>query len=242
MSVVKDVAKATVQVLAGHGRGSGFHLHDPRIVVTNRHVIGTESQCIVETEEGEQRTAAVMATSDPTNPSEDWAILALAQPFSSPRVTLDPSAARAERGDETYFAGYPHGASDLLVHRAMVSGPQGPTGFHIDGAVNGGNSGGPVVDATTGKLVGIVTARRLVSGTSTSALIDRADALIMTAERSKNNGRVIMFDMDLSTVFELIADTARAARTLAVNDANSGIGIAFHPDAAVAAARAVTFA
>jgi len=67
--------------------------------------------------------------------------------------------------DEVEVLGYPTGGDSLSVTKGVVSRIEATeyaqcSGSHllaiqIDAAINGGNSGGPVVDATTGKVVGV---------------------------------------------------------------------------------------
>jgi S1-C subfamily serine protease len=70
-----------------------------------------------------------------------------------------------ELQDEVEVLGYPTGGDSLSVTKGVVSRIEATeyaqcSGSHllaiqIDAAINGGNSGGPVVDATSGKVVGI---------------------------------------------------------------------------------------
>eukprot|EP00751_Fragilariopsis_kerguelensis_P034094 CAMPEP_0170976496 /NCGR_PEP_ID=MMETSP0735-20130129/48725_1 /TAXON_ID=186038 /ORGANISM="Fragilariopsis kerguelensis, Strain L26-C5" /LENGTH=815 /DNA_ID=CAMNT_0011398401 /DNA_START=348 /DNA_END=2792 /DNA_ORIENTATION=+ len=70
-----------------------------------------------------------------------------------------------ELQDEVEVLGYPTGGDSLSVTKGVVSRIEGTeyaqcSGSHllaiqIDAAINGGNSGGPVVDATTGQVVGV---------------------------------------------------------------------------------------
>jgi S1-C subfamily serine protease len=70
-----------------------------------------------------------------------------------------------ELQDEVEVLGYPTGGDSLSVTKGVVSRIEATeyaqcSGSHllaiqIDAAINGGNSGGPVVDATTGKVVGV---------------------------------------------------------------------------------------
>ena len=79
------------------------------------------------------------------------------------RVALRPAddADKIERGRQVLFGGFPHGLEELLVQHAGISGPAArDKGFYIDGSVNGGNSGGPIVDPRGGGVIGVVTQRR----------------------------------------------------------------------------------
>ncbi len=240
VGIFEDLADATVQIALPDGsRGSGFHYRSDRLVITNRHVVGDAPDCIVVAENGHSVQAEVVARS--TNSDEDWAVLVLnAHPLHGRRRIIRASSTHAKRGDEVLFAGYPHGIPDLLTHRATVSGPSRTNGFHIDGSVNGGNSGGPIIDAHSGELVGIVTARRFISGQSLAAQADRAQQLISAAHSyAQSGGSVMMLGVDVGQLYLHIGEAATLAYNVAVNDANSGIGIGYHADPAVAAAETV---
>lgn len=63
-------------------------------------------------------------------------------------------------GAETIHAGFPFGRENICIHRGFVSsrfksGP--PDCIQIDGSVNYGNSGGPLIDVRSGLVVGVVT-------------------------------------------------------------------------------------
>lgn len=53
-------------------------------------------------------------------------------------------------------AGFPHGQNSVKMARGIVSGME-QGNVQIDASVNAGNSGGPLLDAATNRLVGVVT-------------------------------------------------------------------------------------
>jgi hypothetical protein len=94
-------------------------------------------------------------------------VLELVEPLPDGRIILHPEEpCQIPRGRKILFAGFPHGIHDLLVHEAIISGSSSNHAFYIDGSVNGGNSGGPIVDFETGNVIGIVTQRRFLGGDS----------------------------------------------------------------------------
>ncbi|MEW6715792.1 MAG: serine protease [Nitrospirota bacterium] len=72
-------------------------------------------------------------------------------------------------GDSLLFAGFPLYSPNLIIHNGMVSSKYSSAAFgnnkkleeiiQIDGSINKGNSGGPVLDIKTGKVVGIINTR-----------------------------------------------------------------------------------
>lgn len=63
-------------------------------------------------------------------------------------------------GEQIVFMGYPFSSPHLTAHTGYVSSLHQSNGveiIQIDGSVNSGNSGGPLIDPKTGKVAGIVT-------------------------------------------------------------------------------------
>lgn len=63
-------------------------------------------------------------------------------------------------GEQIVFMGYPFSSPHLTAHIGYVSSLHQSNGveiIQIDGSVNSGNSGGPLIDLKTGKVAGIVT-------------------------------------------------------------------------------------
>jgi hypothetical protein len=82
----------------------------------------------------------------------DFAVFQIRGCVPDERVALQPKLLpKLERGIDILFAGFPHGIHDLLVHRAAISAAIDDTRFYVDGSVNGGNSGGPIIDDLTKK-------------------------------------------------------------------------------------------
>ena len=161
----QQLANATFRIQCATSSGSGFSFRSRQIIITNYHVIAphfASAQAIYAfAEDGAQLALRVLAHSP--EDQFDFAIMEALADVGASRYILQPDAAAViGRGTKTIFAGFPHGVPDLLVHEAIVSGPANPNGFYVDGSVNGGNSGGPIIDGTTGLAIGIVTQRRFM--------------------------------------------------------------------------------
>lgn len=68
-------------------------------------------------------------------------------------------------GQKILFLGYPFGMPQLTAHMGYVSSihkKQEKEIIQIDGSINGGNSGGPLLSIKTGNVVGIIT--RAITG------------------------------------------------------------------------------
>jgi hypothetical protein len=62
-------------------------------------------------------------------------------------------------GDQVCFLGFPFGLEHLTAHMGHISSIHTKNNvevFQIDGSINSGNSGGPLVDLKTCKVVGII--------------------------------------------------------------------------------------
>jgi S1-C subfamily serine protease len=222
---------ATVQIRCedswSPSTGSGFHLHSEEYVVTNAHVVepaltGT-TPVIVRTETGDEAEATVRTHSPPSRAGgHDYAILEVQGELGDDRIALQPRTADVERGDEVLFAGYPHGIGDLLVHHAHVSG-RGQIGFYIDGAVNGGNSGGPIVDTDTGDAVGLVTYKRYVEPDEFQRVIQELQDVREASE--ERTGFLHDRGVDMQKQARVLAEAGELLEQALKLNANTGIGI-----------------
>jgi putative serine protease PepD len=141
--------------------GSGILISSSGLIVTNDHVVqGARTITVALDGEAERtRTATVVGES----PSLDLAVLRI----DSSGLTLHPlrlaSSSAAEVGDPAYAIGNPFGLNWTLttgivsaLHRQITS-PNGATisnTIQTDAALNPGNSGGPLIDAS-GAVIGI---------------------------------------------------------------------------------------
>jgi len=141
------------------------------------------------------------------------------------------------RGTEVAFSGFPHGTSDLLVHRAFVSGPFCDLGFHVDGSINGGNSGGPIIDVSDGKVVGVVTARRMIGGKDLGEISAESKDLQRYLDSIAGSGCVELMGIDFPEFARLVARSLQLMDAVINDNANSGIGIGFHIRFALQACR-----
>lgn len=179
-------------------RGTGFAVGNGNLIATNAHVLpespdpaGNETVVIrIPTNGGEpqQRNAKVVAA----DRSHDLALLRIDGP---PLPALSLQASDVREGQELVFMGFPIGAvlgMSPVTHRAMISAITpiaipGATSqqlnekvirrlrsgtfdiYQLDGTAYPGNSGGPLLEVESGKVVGIVN-MVFVKGTKEAAL------------------------------------------------------------------------
>lgn len=224
------IAASTLRVTCGPSTGSGFIYRNESTAVTNCHVVqpyhsqGNPIQVSLET--GESKNAKVVSSS-PEN-EFDYAILELESAFAGAHDPFKPmQPQKIERGSEIIFSGFPHGISDLLVHEAIISGPAGSKGFFIDGSVNAGNSGGPIVDKPSGLVAGIVTQRRFLGAKELETLQQQMQDLVRQCNQIAGRGRVALMGIDFGQLTAAIARGFLLTGELFSANANSGIGIGF---------------
>lgn len=163
----------------------------------------------------------------------DYALLDFSEPEIENRHCFEfGNLSDVSIGEQVLFLGFPFGMPQLTAHMGHISSiheRQSRTIIQIDGSVNGGNSGGPLVDLKSGNVVGIVT--RAVTG----IVEQEFDNLIMTL---RNNQRLLsqtrswMSISGVDPVAGLKASQAameQIARNLK-RSANVGIGYAFCSD------------
>ncbi len=142
--------------------GTGVVILDNGTILTNIHVVADAQRIGLTFSEGMEADAVVIGT----RPEDDLAVLkAQAIPDDLQAATLQ-STSGLQPGDHVTAIGFPFGIGPS-VSSGVVSGlrrdfrsPEGKRQLsnliQFDAAVNPGNSGGPLVNAT-GEVVGIVT-------------------------------------------------------------------------------------
>ncbi|GGG23794.1 hypothetical protein GCM10007425_17790 [Lysinibacillus alkalisoli] len=226
----KDLANATVQIISGSSSGSGFHFVKENIVITNHHVIepsliSGDIPIYGQYEDGSICTLKIIDYSDKTE--YDYAILEVTQTQNFNPFILNPKVLeKFERGTEIIFSGFPHGIPHLLTHKAIISAPVSK-GFYIDGSVNGGNSGGPIIDAYDGNVIGIVTQRRYVGSVDLQHILQESRQLESHFLNLSKGGSVFIMGVDFKDFAMKMAKTNNIVSDVLTHNANSGIGIGF---------------
>lgn len=166
----RTVIKAVVMVICrkDNSKGTGFIVSPGWMIVTNNHVVKT---CTA----GELEITA-SATNDPIkledmkpDPNRDLAVLCTDKALPFGLVPAGDEHPPIETEVETW--GYPlnYESRAPILSRGYVAGysrdvmpaERGGTGVPvnrliINGAFNPGNSGGPLIDRTTGRVIGVV--------------------------------------------------------------------------------------
>jgi putative serine protease PepD len=153
------VAFITSRTSQGTATGTGFAISKDGYLVTNAHVVDGASNVSVKVGDGKAVTAKVVGVDNST----DIALLKI-DTGNTPLKTLSLGDSSAvEVGDPVYAIGNPFGLDRTLttgVISALQRSIDAPNGYTIsnviqtDAALNPGNSGGPLIDAT-GQVIGI---------------------------------------------------------------------------------------
>jgi serine protease Do len=138
------------------GQGSGFIIGDDGLILTNAHVVRDAKEVTVKLSDRREYSAKVLGT----DPVTDVAVLRI-DAKDLPVVRLgDPK--RLDVGDPVLAIGAPFGFEQTATQGIVSAKGRSLPGdavvpfIQTDAAVNPGNSGGPLLNAS-GEVVGIVT-------------------------------------------------------------------------------------
>jgi S1-C subfamily serine protease len=141
------------------GVGSGFVLDTNGNIVTNAHVVDGASSLTVRFADGSEVKGTVVGS----DPSTDVAVVNVDVPSSKLHPLSLGSSASVTPGEAVVAIGSPFGLEETItagIVSAVGRTIQAPDGTPIDGAIqtdaalNGGNSGGPLLDSA-GKVIGV---------------------------------------------------------------------------------------
>jgi S1-C subfamily serine protease len=159
--LVGQVVPSIVQIRTPAGRGTGFLLNAPGLILTNQHVVGSALSVKVDLYDGSTHTGRVLRRDANT----DAALVRLEGDI--PEVAGLPlcytNAIRV--GEPVVAIGNPLSLSNTVT-RGIVSGfrrNQSRQMIQMDAAVNPGNSGGPLFNQH-GAVIGIVTQKITTEG------------------------------------------------------------------------------
>lgn len=244
MELIAQVRSGVAQInLERHreriGAGSGFLVE--RGLVTNCHnierrKIGAVSIRFADTEADAPDSYIRLIAHDCTVASspedlKDYACLELESSDFEGRHVFEfcDSDNPLSVGEQIVFLGFPFGMPQMTAHVGYVSSIHERNGIEIiqiDGSVNGGNSGGPLVDPKTGRVAGIVT--RAVTGLVEEQFNRLIDALQSNeALLRQRMGGISFGGVDLVEALAVSqAAMGQIARDLK-RSANVGIGYAY---------------
>jgi serine protease Do len=158
--VVSASMPSVVTIRAGDGSGSGFFITEGGVIVTNRHVVGSNTSAKVITSQG----VSLDSVSIYSSPDRDLALIKV-NASACPYLRL-ASPASISAGSEVLAIGSPGipgrsgGVLAGTVTRGIVSAVRNTNSdgllVQTDVAINPGNSGGPLLNMR-GEVVGVNT-------------------------------------------------------------------------------------
>ena len=215
------------------GLGSGFIVDAKGIVVTNNHVVGNAQTVTVQLSDGRELVGRVLGRDKQT----DIAVVQIEGGGSFKAVDWGDSD-HARVGDPVFAVGSPFGLGSTVTSgivsargREIGAGPYDDF-LQVDAAINSGNSGGPLFDAT-GKVIGVNTAIYSPSGGNVGiGFAIPAQLAQRVAQQIVANGHVARGRIGVA----LQNMTADIARELGAKDAKGALIAAVDPDGTAAQA------
>jgi S1-C subfamily serine protease len=176
------------------GTGSGFLYAKKGILVTCDHVIEGAQTIVCKFSDEDNKTfhTTKVALQDKEH---DLALLKV-EVDRNPLATLSARALKEVRpGMPVLFSGYPLSLETLTTHQGILSAitrdEVGVTTYLIDGTVNSGNSGCPLMNAA-GEVLGVVNAKRR----ERSDLLSKVEGMTM--------GAVSLHGIDLVEIYQAL--------------------------------------
>lgn len=172
------------------GTGSGFVFGKKGILVTCNHVIKDAFTTIIKFPD----TPGFMAVKTVLKDEEhDLALLKFDDDKREPLELQDVSV--VEEGMQVLFSGYPLSVQHLTTHQGILSAiaqdAVGTTTYLIDGTVNSGNSGCPLM-TEDGKVIGVVNAKR------------QENAVLLEKVQNMQLGAVALHGVDLVAIYQAL--------------------------------------
>ncbi len=178
-----------------YGTGSGFIFSKKDIILTCNHVVKDASKIVVKFSDDDSFLTAKIAVRDEEH---DLALLKFENETREPMELADLE--KVEEGIPIIFSGYPLQMQHLTTHRGMLSSivkdPAGITTYVVDGTVNAGNSGCPLMD-NNGKVIGIINAKRM----------ERAD--LLNKVKKMQFGALSLHGIDLVELYQTLIDNVQ---------------------------------
>ena len=159
---IEDALDATVTIKNSKGHGSGCIISNDGYIITNFHVVASEKKLItIIDKSGKEYDGTLIRKSE----KDDLALIKVNQEFS--KAFTIPESKNYSIGDDIFVIGTPKSIQlGQSLSKGIVSGirsSQGINYIQVDASVNGGNSGGAIVNKN-GILIGIVNSKIFGTG------------------------------------------------------------------------------
>ena len=172
------------------GMGTGFVFSDPGIIVTCNHVV-ENPRCLyfLKFPDSNEFIPAKTLLRDEEH---DLTLLGIENSNRTPLVVYE---GQVKKGLEVLFSGYPLGLAELTTHQGIISSiskdATGVATYLIDGTVNPGNSGCPLM-SKEGMVIGVVNAQKRES----LEILDKVEKM--------NSGAISVQGVDLVDIYKAL--------------------------------------
>ncbi|WP_223634348.1 trypsin-like peptidase domain-containing protein [Planococcus sp. 4-30] len=155
-AIIKESQQKVYTILTEGGQGSGFLFSDTGMVVTNAHAVAGFTDVVVRNINGQDHPGTVVGISDESD-------IALIHVEAFEGITpLEVEMEATDVGTEVIALGSPAGMENTAtigyltgIDRDFYQEFTYENIYQIDAKIAPGSSGGPLVDAATGKVIGI---------------------------------------------------------------------------------------
>ncbi|MDN4495094.1 trypsin-like peptidase domain-containing protein [Ureibacillus aquaedulcis] len=154
--IIKESMPKVFTILTTDGQGSGFLYQDGGYIVTNAHVVAGYTDVTVRNHDGEESPAKVIGVSN----ISDVAILKSEEYAQTAPLLLEME--QTDIGTEVIAIGSPQGFENSASIGYLTGTERNieydfvyEELYQFDAQIDQGSSGGPLLDATTGKVIGI---------------------------------------------------------------------------------------
>jgi len=175
-------------------KGSGFVFSKNGILVTCNHLIKDATAVVIKFMDSDYIKAKIALKDE----EHDLALLKFDDKARKPLPAGDYDKVKV--GMPVIFSGYPLSLRELTTHRGILSAiledATGVTTYLIDGTINLGNSGCPLMDYM-GRVIGIVNAKRREQ----NVLLDKVEHMRL--------GAVSLYNVDLVKIFKAILENVQ---------------------------------
>lgn len=187
------------------GKGSGFVYFKKGILVTCNHVVERNSSIAIQFPDKEEIIQAKVLIRDEEH---DLALLKFEDGIHNSLVEADQG--KIKEGISVIFSGYPLDLRSLTTHQgilsAIIKDATGNTIYLIDGTVNSGNSGCPLM-TQEGRVIGVVNAKR------------REQSDLLSKVENMQTDAVSLFGTDIVKIFRAVIDNLQLGIGYAVPSA-----------------------
>lgn len=173
------------------GTGSGFVFWEKNIIVTCSHVVKDATSTVLKFPGDGFIDGKVVLRDE----EHDLALVKFNDSKREPILLGDLD--KVVEGMPIVFSGYPFGSDDLTTHQGIISAivkdTTDITSYLIDGTVNSGNSGCPLLNED-GKVIGVVDAKRRQQ----NDLLEKVEAM--------NAGAVSLHGVDMVKIYQALTN------------------------------------